>query len=95
MDIEKFKKESKVTYVHVSGERHGVFVITSYAMRDVKRSENLLRYNGYIVVPFNYYDFVSFSEEQQRAICEAELIKSGLCIQVNRCNPEVFYKEDN
>ena len=92
MDIEKFKKESKETYVYVSGERHGVFVINSYAQHDVKRSDNLLRYNGFIVVPFSYNDFISFNKKQQNAICEAEFIKSGLCIQVKDCNPDVFYK---
>jgi hypothetical protein len=95
MDIEKFKKESKVTYVFIHAEPHGVFVVKAYNMHEVKRSDNLFNYNGYIVVPFAYNDFISFSEKQQIAICEAELIKSGLCFKVKNCDPKYFYKTDD
>lgn len=87
MDIEKFKNESKVTYVLVSGDIHGITV-----KRDSRYDTHRLNYSGYVAVPFSYEDFKSFGEKQQRAICEAELLRSGLCIQVKGCNPEVFYE---
>ena len=92
MDIEKFKNESKVTYVRVSGDIHGVTVMKAYAQRDFKYDDHRLNYSGYVAVPFSYEDFKSFGEKQQKAICEAELLRSGLCIQVKECNPEVFYE---
>ena len=49
-----FKKTSKVTYVYVFG------FINNRSDRD---------FRGYIEVPYNYNDFISFNEEQRIAIC--------------------------
>ena len=81
MDIEKFKKESKVTYVEVSGIIKGV----------PSEKNDVIRYKGYITVPFCYNDFKSFTDLQQKAICEAELVKSGICMQINSYYLDSFY----
>ena len=87
MNIEKFKKESKVTYVQVTGKPIGVIVPRN--RQDFSHDDFL--YRGFIEVPFPHDDFVELSDEQQRAICEATLCKLGHPIKVSECNPELFY----
>ena len=87
MDIEKFKKESAVTYVHVTGKPMGVIV--SRNKQDF--SPNDFRYEGFIEVPSTYADFVALSDEQQCAICEVTLCKLGHLVRVFGCNPDLFY----
>ncbi len=87
MNIEKIKKESKVTYVHVAGRPTGVIVPRN--RQDFSHDDFL--YNGFIEVPFTYDDFMSLSDEQQRAICETTLCKLGHPVKVTACNPELFY----
>lgn len=95
MDIEKFKKESKVTYVHVRGDIHGFPVVRTYAQKDFHYKGNSLIYNGFITVPFSYDQFKSFNKSQQIAICEAELAKTGICVMVDNCDVERFYSLEN
>jgi len=87
MNIEKFKKESKVTYVHIVGRPTGVIVPRN--KQDFSHDDFL--YNGFIEVPFSYDNFMSLSDEQQRAICEATLCKLGHPVKVSGCNVELFY----
>ena len=53
MDLEKFKKESKVTYVHVKGKPTGVIVPRN--KQDFSHDDFL--YEGFIEVPFTYADY--------------------------------------
>jgi hypothetical protein len=94
MDIEKFKKESKVTYVHVKGECRGVFHPGSYHGYSFEYKTNKLSYSGYIEVPFSYDEFISFNKCQQIAICEASLTKAGLAIMVRDCDENQFYNNN-
>ena len=50
-------------------------------------------YNGFITVPFSYDEFKSFNKLQQKAICEAEFVKAGICVMVDidRCDADMFY----
>ena len=91
MDIENFKKVSKVTYVHVHGDIHGFPVVKTYARQEFHYKENRLMYNGFITVPFSYEEFKSFNKLQQKAICEAEFVKAGICVKVDRCDADMFY----
>ena len=94
MDIEKFKKESKVTYVHVRGDIHGFPVVRTYAQKDFHYKDNRLIYNGFIAVPFCQDEFNSFNKSQQKAICEAEFAKAGICVMVDSCDAELFYSSE-
>ena len=91
MDIENFKKELNVTYVHVWGDIRGVPVMETYAKEVFHYTRNCFKYNGYITVPFCYKDFKSFTDLQQKAICEAEFVKAGICVKVDRCDADMFY----
>ncbi len=93
MDIEKFKKESTVTYVHVKGDYHGIAIMKAYAQRDFKYDDHRLIFEGFIIVPFGYADFCSCSKKQQLAICQAELIKSGVNIHLTEIDANSFYAE--
>ncbi len=86
MDIDKFKKESKVTYVYVQGSVRGTVV-----PNDCKHDELLLQ--TCMEVPYKYEDFVSFNKELQNAICMAELLKLGRCAKITYCDTERFFKE--
>ena len=72
MNINDFKKQSKMTYVYIEG-----------ALPDDKD------FKSYVAVPFHYDDFKSFSESQQKAICQAEILKGGIYIE-----PKIFLKID-
>ncbi len=85
MDIEKFKKESKVTYVYVIGK-----VIGFPIMKSISDNDKYF-YRGYIEIPYSYADFSSFSKEQQKAVCESVFCKSGFLISVSSCNKDMFY----
>ena len=87
MDIEKFKKESKVTYVYVKGDLRGVAIPKPLDEYD----HDSRKFETYMEVPFTFDEFTSFSKDQQIAICEAELIKLGKCVKLTICNPERFY----
>ncbi len=91
MDIEKFKKESKETYVYVTGDFRGLVVYRKNNTLPFETNTIFRKYSGYILVPFCFADFTSFNERQQKAICEAEIVRSGLCIEVESCDPNVFY----
>lgn len=85
MDIEKFKKESKVTYVYVTGVPMGLYYN--------KEKEKCLKFEGFIQVPFSFEEFAVFDEDQQTAICEANLNKAGIPTHITICDPLRFYKE--
>lgn len=91
MTAAQFKKDSKVTYVFVKGEPWGLVVpdrgSASYPYRRLK-------YSGYIEVPYSYEDFIAFNENQRKAICQAELSKSGWCLHIEECNPDSFFEEE-
>lgn len=86
MDIEKFKKESEVTYVYVKGKPMGLYY---------DKGNKLQYFQGYIQVPFRHKDFTAFDEKQQRAICEADLNKAGIPIHVISCDPFCFYEDQD
>lgn len=85
MDIEKFKKESDVTYVHVSGRPSKLYYDSG---------NKPIKFHGFIQVPFRFEDFTAFDEYQQKAICEASLNKAGLPIQVNFCDLRFYQVND-
>jgi len=84
MTAEQLKNNSKVTYVRVVGHPSG-YVVS-------KPNERCF-YKGYIEVPYSHDDFISFNEKQRIAICEAELCKSGLCLNLTKCDPNSFFEE--
>ena len=59
------------------------------------KGNKLLNFQGFIQVPFRHEDFTAFDEDQQKAICQANLNKAGLPINVDSCDPFCFYKEQN
>lgn len=79
MDIEVFKKTSKITYVYVFG------FINNNSQRD---------FIGYIEVPYGYEDFMAFSEKQRIAICQAVILRqTGYLVQgFMECNPDKFFE---
>ncbi len=92
MNIEDFKKESKVTYVSFKGECRGVFHPSGYHGYSFEYKTDKISYSGYVEVPFCYEEFSSFNKLQQRAICEASLTKAGLAIKVSDCNANAFFE---
>ena len=93
MTAAQFKKDSKVTYVLVKGEPHGIVVPASEGVHS-KYYTTRLKYSGYIEVPYSYEDFIAFNENQRKAICQAELSKSGWCLLIEECNPDSFFEEE-
>ena len=85
MTAAQFKKDSKVTYVLVKGDPRGIVVPASTSVR---------RYSGYIEVPYSYEEFMAFNDNQRKAICQAELSKSGWCLLIEECNPDSFFEEE-
>ena len=93
MTAAQFKKDSKVTYVLVKGDPCGTLVPDSgSAFHPYWRGR--LKYSGYIEVPYSYEDFIAFNENQRKAICQAELSKSGWCLLIEECNPDSFFEEE-
>lgn len=72
MDIQNFKEAVNRTYVRVSVKGR----ISTHQYLKSSEAEYCV-YKGYIEVPYSYKDFIEFSEEQQKAICQAELCKTG------------------
>lgn len=87
MNIEKFKKESPVSFVLITGKLFGITIMHE----ERKLDENRARYAGYVEVPYAYNDFVQFTKEQQKAICSAILGKSGWCVRIESCDPDAFF----
>ena len=93
MTAAQFKKDSKVTYVLVKGDPCGIVVPDSgSAFHPYWRGR--LKYSGYIEVPYSYEEFIAFNENQRKAICQAELSKSGWCLHIEECNPDSFFEEE-
>ena len=91
MTAAQFKKDSKVTYVWVKGDLRGIVVPT---LGSASYSYKQLKYSGYIEVPYSYEEFIAFNENQRKAICQAELSKSGWCLLIEECNPDSFFEEE-
>ena len=91
MTAAQFKKDSKVTYVFVKGDPWGIVVP---ALGSASYPYKRLKYSGYIEVPYSYEDFIAFNENQRKAICQAELSKSGWCLLIEECNPDSFFEEE-
>ena len=97
MTAAQFKKDSKVTYVLVKGDPCGIVVPASgsaFHPNPFTLRPGRLKYSGYIEVPYSYEDFIAFNENQRKAICQAELSKSGWCLLVEECNPDSFFEEE-
>ena len=94
MTAAQFKKDSKVTYVLVKGDPYGIVVPDLGNAFHRNYYPNRLKYSGYIEVPYSYEDFIAFNENQRKAICQAELSKSGWCLLINECNPDSFFEEE-
>ena len=94
MTAAQFKKDSKVTYVLVKGDPYGIVVPSSGNAFHRNYYPNRLKYSGYIEVPYSYEDFIAFNENQRKAICQAELSKSGWCLLIEECNPDSFFEEE-
>ena len=94
MTAAQFKKDSKVTYVLVKGDPYGIVVPASGSAFHSAFYTRRLKYSGYIEVPYSYEDFIAFNENQRKAICQAELSKSGWCLLIKECNPDSFFEEE-
>ena len=94
MTAAQFKKDSKVTYVLVKGDPYGIVVPASGSAFHSAFYPSRLKYSGYIEVPYSYEDFIAFNENQRKAICQAELSKSGWCLLIEECNPDSFFEEE-
>ena len=94
MTAAQFKKDSKVTYVLVEGDPCGIVVPALGSAFHSAFYTRRLKYSGYIEVPYSYEDFIAFNENQRKAICQAELSKSGCCVLVKECNPDSFFEEE-
>lgn len=94
MTAAQFKKDSKVTYVLVKGDPYGIVVPDLGRAFHPNYWHSRLKYSGYIEVPYSYEDFIAFNENQRKAICQAELSKSGWCLLINECNPDSFFEEE-
>ena len=94
MTAAQFKKGSKVTYVLVKGDPYGIVVPASGSAFHSAFYTRRLKYSGYIEVPYSYEDFIAFNENQRKAICQAELSKSGWCFLIEECNPDSFFEEE-
>lgn len=94
MTAAQFKKGSKVTYVLVKGDPYGIVVPASGSAFHSAFYTRRLKYSGYIEVPYSYEDFIAFNENQRKAICQAELSKSGWCLLIEECNPDSFFEEE-
>ena len=92
MNIEYFKKNSKVTYVWVTGDPRGIVVPVSENEHNSNYKTSWLKYSGYIEVPYSYKEFVDFNESQREAICQAVLSKSGWCLHNIKCDPDKFFE---
>ena len=93
MTAAQFKKDSKVTYVWVKGDLSGI-VVPTLGSASYPYNGKRLKYSGYIEVPYSYEDFIAFNENQRKAICQAELSKSGWCLLIEECNPDSFFEEE-
>ena len=94
MTAAQFKKDSKVTYVLVEGDPCGIVVPASASGLNFNYRTNRLKYSGYIEVPYSYEEFIAFNDNQRKAICQAELSKSGWCLRIEECNPDSFFEEE-
>ena len=97
MTAAQFKKDSKVTYVLVKGDPYGIVVPSSgsaYHPNPFTYKTDRLRYSGYIEVPYSYEEFIAFNDNQRKAICQAELSKSGWCLLIKECNPDAFFEDE-
>ena len=94
MTAAQFKKDSKVTYVLVKGDPYGIVVPASGSAFHSAFKTSRLKYSGYIEVPYSYEEFIAFNENQRKAICQAELSKSGWCLHIEECNPDSFFEEE-
>lgn len=81
-------------FVYVEGEPCGLVIPRGKSMYDKDYRTDLLRYEGYIEVPYSYDAFNSFSLQQQLAICQATMIKSGLCFKLDKCDLNAFYEKE-
>ena len=93
MTAAQFKKDSKVTYVLVKGDPCG-FVVPARDGAQYSYDPRRLKYSGYIEVPYSYEEFIAFNDNQRKAICQAELSKSGWCLHIEECNPDSFFEEE-
>ena len=94
MTAAQFKKDSKVTYVLVKGDPYGIVVPSSGSAFHSAFKPGRLKYSGYIEVPYSYEEFIAFNDNQRKAICQAELSKSGWCLHIEECNPDSFFEEE-
>ena len=94
MTAAQFKKDSKVTYVLVKGDPCGIVVPASGSAFHSTYSSRRLKYSGYIEVPYSYEEFIAFNDNQRKAICQAELSKSGWCLLIKECNPDAFFEDE-
>ena len=88
MFMEELLKIRKTTYVYVKGKPM-YKVIPSAKSMDVMKTH--LPYEGYIEVPYEYNEMKSLNTEQRKAICQAQLSKSGFCVDIEECDIEKFY----
>lgn len=81
-----FKQESPISYVYVDCQ-----VVVTVPKDGIKTNSN--KFQGYIEVPYSYIEFTKFSEKQQKAICEAELCKNGICTHLlSYVDPNKFFE---
>lgn len=89
MNKEKFLKNLQTTYVYVKGKPM-YKVIPSAKSMDIMKTH--LPYEGYIEVPYEYDQMKTLNFEQIKAICQAELSKSGFCVEIEECDIDKFFE---
>ena len=88
MVMEELLKNGKTTYVSVKGVPMFKVIPRNSSMDIVTKH---LPYEGYIEVPYEYNVMDSLNMEQRKAICQAQLSKSGFCVDIEECDIERFY----
>ena len=68
--------ELNVSYVYIEKELHDM-------------AGNKMQYHGYIEIPMSQKTFESLTPNQQRAVCQAQLLKIGLIAKPAGKYPDV------
>lgn len=91
MNTEEFRLKAQCTYVWVKAELCGVVIPRSKTSENSYMS-NRLNYEGYVEIPYDNETFSKFTETQKFAICQATMVKFGLCYSIIEIDCDSFYR---
>ena len=89
MNTEEFRLKAQCTYVCVKADLCGVVIPYQETYRYMA---SRLNYEGYIEIPYDNETFSKFTETQKIAICQATMVKFGLCYNIIEIDCDSFYK---